>query len=578
MKFMGRIPVVSWSLNRVGICRCLRLLAAMVLLGSYSLPSQSGSETQRMAPGPEGTAIVKGYVRDGHARSLPLVAVYLEDRAGVRVLQTETSADGSYQLTAAAGGTYTLRAQASGFRPATFGPFVLDAGKQETIDLALAPASEKTPTEPAKPEAPQFDDEPKFTVAGVSEAATPGGHGSDAILHTAETLSQQTASLGERTAANSISGNQSSSLDNGEERRLRAAVEQRPQDFIANHRLGTLLAENGKSTEALPYLERASRASPGEFDNAYELARAEAQAGENDRALAQARAWLGQADSAARQAALHHLLGSVEERLGRSLEAVQDYQRAAELDPSEAHLFDWGSELLVHRALEPAAEVFTRGKRLFPHSSRMLIALGVTNYARGFHDDAVRGLCEASDVNPADPNPYLFLGRMETVENAHSGCLVEKLQQFARLQPDNGLASYYSALTIDRFGDDGEGARNRARVQALLEKAVGLSPRLGAAYLQLGILYSDQKNFSQAIPAYQKAIQSTPDLAEAHFRLSHAYNVTGEKTRAAAELELYRQASNRAGEQAERERREIQQFVFTLRDPSPANPSPAPRQ
>jgi tetratricopeptide (TPR) repeat protein len=578
MKFMGRIPVVTCSLSRVGICSRLRLLAAIMFLASRLLPAQSGTETRRIAPEPERTAIVKGYVRDGNAHSLPFVAIYLEDHAGVRVLQGQTSGDGSYQLTAVASGTYRLRAEASGFRSATFGPFVIDAGREETIDLVLAPASEKTPPEPAKPEAPQFDDEPKFTVAGVSEAASPGGHGSDAILRTAETLSQQTASLGERTAANSFSGNDSNSLDTGEENRLRAAVVQRPQDFIANHRLGTLLAENGKSAEALPYLEQASRASPGDFDNAYELARAEAKAGENERALTQARAWLGQTNSAARQAALHHLLGTVEEGLGRSLEAVQDYQRAAELDPSEAHLFDWGSELLVHRALEPAAEVFLRGKRLFPHSSRMLIGLGVTNYARGFHDDAARGLCEASEVNPVDPNPYLFMGRMETVENAHSGCLADKLQQFARLQPDNGLANYYSALTIDRFGDKGEGARNRAKVQALLEKAVGLSPGLGAAYLQLGILYSDQKNFSRAIPAYQKAIQSSPDLAEAHFRLSHAYSVTGEKNKAAAELELYRQASSQAGEQAERERREIQQFVFTLRDPSPATPPPATRQ
>jgi len=577
MKFMGPIPVVTCSLSRVGICSWLRPLAAIVFLGSWLLPAQSGTETQRMAPGPGRTAIVKGYVRDGNAHSLPFVAIYLEDHAGVQVLQGQTSVDGSYQLTAVASGTYTLRAEARGFRPATFGPFVIGAGKEETIDLALAPASEKTPPGPSRPEAPQFDDEPKFTVAGVSDAASPGGHGSDAILRTAETLSQQTASLGERTATNSFSGNHPGSLDTGEENRLRgAAVEQRPQDFIANHRLGTLLAENGKSAEALPYLERASRASP-DFDNAYELARAEAKAGENDRALTRARAWLGQTNSAARQAALHHLLGTVEERLGRPLEAVQDYQRAAELDPSEAHLFDWGSELLVHRALEPAAEVFIRGKRLFPHSSRMLIGLGVTNYARGFHEDAVRVLCEASDVNPVDLNPYLFMGRIEAVENDHAGCLAEKLQQFARLQPDNGLANYYSALTIDRFGDDREGVRNRARVQALLEKAVGLSPGLGAAYLQLGILHSDQKNFSQAIPAYQKAIQSTPDLAEAHFRLSHAYSVTGEKTKAAAELELYRQASSRAGEQAERERREIQQFVFTLRDPSPATPQPAPR-
>jgi tetratricopeptide (TPR) repeat protein len=575
MKFMGQIPLVARSFPRVGIRSWIPLLAAIVFLAPWMLDAQSGTEPRRMVPGPGGTAVVRGHVRDENARSVPFAALYLRDPAGGQVLQGQTAVDGSYQLTAVAGGTYTLAAEAGGFRPAKFGPFVVAAGKEETIDLTLSPVSGNPPTEPSQPEAPQFDDQPKFTVAGVSAAASPGGHGSDAVLRTTETLSQQTRSLGEGTAANSSSGNISSSLGPGEEKQLRAALQQGPEDFLANHRLGTFLAEKGKSSEALPYLERASRASPGDFDNAYELAQAEANVGENNLALTHARACLAEANSSARQAALHHLLGNVEERLGRPLEAVQDYQRAAELDPSETHVFDWGSELLVHRALEPATEVFTRGKHLFPHSSRMRIGLGVANYARGFKDEAARGLCEASDLNPGDPNPYLFMGRMETAENAHSGCLAEKLQRFARLQPDNGLANYYSALTVDRLGDGSEGVRNRARVQALLTKAVGLSPGLGAAYLQLGILYSDQKNFLQAIPAYQKAIQSSPDPAEAHFRLAHAYSVTGEKTKAAAELELYRQASSQASEQAERERREIQQFVFTLRDQSRPTPPPA---
>src|ERR1700684_2250122 len=33
------------------------------------------------------------------------------------------------------------------------------------------------------------------------------------------------------------------------------------------------------------------------------------------------------------------------EKQGNALEAVREYQRVAELDPSEAHLFDWGTEL-----------------------------------------------------------------------------------------------------------------------------------------------------------------------------------------------------------------------------------------
>ena len=57
------------------------------------------------------------------------------------------------------------------------------------------------------------------------------------------------------------------------------------------------------------------------------------------------------------------------------LAAVREYQRAVELDANEPNLFDWGAELLVHRAVEPAIEVFTKGNRLYPQSSRMLLGL-----------------------------------------------------------------------------------------------------------------------------------------------------------------------------------------------------------
>ncbi len=119
------------------------------------------------------------------------------------------------------------------------------------------------------------------------------------------------------------------------------------------------------------------------------------------------------------EAELHHLLGDIEEKSGNPLEAVRQYQRAAELDPSEPYFFDWGSELLLHRAVEPAIEVFNKGNRLFPHSARMLVALGVAWYSNGSYDQAAQRLCEASDLNPNDPKAYLF-SRQDTECRNHA--------------------------------------------------------------------------------------------------------------------------------------------------------------
>jgi len=111
---------------------------------------------------------------------------------------------------------------------------------------------------------------------------------------------------------------------------------------------------------------------------------------------------------------VHRLLGELDERLGEPLEAVREYERAAQMDPSERNYFEWGTELLLHKADQPAVEVFTKGTRLHPGSARMLAGLGAALYASGSYEEAARRICEASDLQPGDSAPYLFLGKCKS--------------------------------------------------------------------------------------------------------------------------------------------------------------------
>ena len=49
--------------------------------------------------------------------------------------------------------------------------------------------------EQSSPTPPPYFDEPKFIVAGVTDASQRGGHGSDPVLRSAESLAKETASL-----------------------------------------------------------------------------------------------------------------------------------------------------------------------------------------------------------------------------------------------------------------------------------------------------------------------------------------------------------------------------------------------
>jgi len=271
------------------------------------------------------------------------------------------------------------------------------------------------------------------------------------------------------------------------------------------------------------------------------------------------------------EADLHHLLADVDEKLGDSLEAVRQYQRAAELDPSESHLFDWGAELLLHHAPEPAMEVFSRGNRLFPRSARMILGLGAASFARGDYEEAVQRICRASDLNTNDSVPYQFLGKIEEAENQANPDLVEKLHRYVTLQPKSADANYYYALGLWKLRNAAHDKGSVTEVESLLKIALQINPRHAAALLQLGIVHAEQGAYKEAISDYRRALDADPGMEEAHYRLAQAYRQIGNTDEAKEELRLYSQSAKESEQKQDRERHQIKQFVYTLRDQSAPN-------
>lgn len=281
------------------------------------------------------------------------------------------------------------------------------------------------------------------------------------------------------------------------------------------------------------------------------------------------RAMLAREDSAD----LRMQLAEIEEKEGRPLEAVQDYQRAAEMQPTEAHLFAWGAELLLHHAPEPAIEVFTKGHRLYPQSARMMLGLGAAWYAQRSTEQAEQIFLQACDLNPSDPTPYLFLGRVQLTEKIAPPGLTERMKRFVRLHPESAMAHYLYAEALSK--QDGSPENDRV-AETELKTAIQIDPHFGNAYLQLGILLSTRQDYPGAIAALEKAIELTPLPDEAHYHLAQVYRRTGEPEKAHKEIELFKQLSEQKNAQAERERHEIQQFVYTLREQNPASPPGPP--
>jgi tetratricopeptide (TPR) repeat protein len=457
---------------------------------------------------------------------------------------------GRYDFTGLHPGTYTLQAEMAGYGDISYGPFTLQAGEGKRVTLTLPPsgASSKAST------SLQFSDEPQFTIAGIKDPTNFGGHGSNATAPAEDELARKVASLPGPVPA-------LAPMSAGAERALRQAADRQPVDFDANHRLGKLLLDQRRPREALAYLQRASQLKPADYQNNYELALAYRSTAQYDQARATLRAMLANRDDAK----LHNLLAEVEEARGESLQAAREYERAAQLEPSEANLFDWGAELLRHRATEPAVEVFGKGHRLFPDSIRMAIGLGVSWLVQGSYDRAVRYLCHASDLDPGNPQPYLFLGKIQEVEPISLAGVSERLARFVRLRPRDAQAKYYYALSLWKRPQSRSDASHAAQVSSLLQEATHLDRGYAAAYLLLGVVQAEQQNYTEALFSYKKAIAADPALAEAHYRLAQSYVRSGDQIKARAEIQIYQQLAKEKVRRAESERDRMQQFVYTLR-------------
>jgi tetratricopeptide (TPR) repeat protein len=158
----------------------------------------------------------------------------------------------------------------------------------------------------------------------------------------------------------------------------------------------------------------------------------------------------------------------------------------------------------------------------------------------GQYDDAVETLCEAVDLNPADPRPFVFLGRVGDASPRLTDEVLRRLASFVRLYPRNASSNYYYALAL--WQNQG-GQRNKTdidQVEALLKTAIALDPHLYETHFQLGVLYQEQERYSDAIVEYTEAVKLRPDLGKAHYRLARMYRIAGKKTLAQKELAISR--------------------------------------
>jgi tetratricopeptide (TPR) repeat protein len=112
------------------------------------------------------------------------------------------------------------------------------------------------------------------------------------------------------------------------------------------------------------------------------------------------------------------------------------------------------------------------------------------------------------------------------------------------------------------------------QIEALLKTSIALDDTIADAHLQLGNLYAGQHHYDRAVPEYQRALALDPTVADAHYRLATGYTRLGDKARAQAEYALYQDLRSKHMAELDKERAEVQQFVYSSNAESPAPAKP----
>lgn len=336
---------------------------------------------------------------------------------------------------------------------------------------------------------------------------------------------------------------------------LQRAAKLDPANPQTQANLGRALMLQKHPAEAAKAFAAASGRAPADPDLNYNLALALSESGSNREAAAA----LDRIPEASMTEETHLLAAQVDEASGRFAPALQHFQAAARLNPSDANLYALSIELLRHWNWAEAIQVAAFGAGRYPGSTRFLLLKGIGLYGKNDYPAATVLFSAMLEADPENSMLADLLGRTCAALPDNETAACGGVASFAERHPGNAIMMTYAANAILH---EAEGKRDLPRAAALLQGAIAASPSYPEAYLRLGILEQEQMHWQESAVALEHAIALRPDLAEAHYRLSRAYAHLGRRDDAKREVALHQQYAQAAKDALDARMREVMRFVI----------------
>lgn len=317
---------------------------------------------------------------------------------------------------------------------------------------------------------------------------------------------------------------------------------------IAYHRLKAAIASGlGEAANAAAEMRAALALAPTDAGLLLATAVAESASGDQEGALRHATA-------AGNTAAAQALIGDIQEKRGRYLEAAKAYQAAVALAPGqEQYRTALALELVEHHTFEAAIVVLEQAAVLFPKSARVRTLLGVTHYANQQIEPAVAALTEAVELDPSLEPAYRYLEQAAL----ESPALVPENTTSAVCRHD-AVACASLKLRMSRQKGD----------EALRKEAIAALERAPAdnalARCELGRAYEWAERWQEARVQMEACVRLDPS-PENHYRLGRDYAHLGLEGLAHKEMALRGQAAERLSDEVARRAAAVQAFDYIVK-------------
>jgi serine/threonine protein kinase/tetratricopeptide (TPR) repeat protein len=224
---------------------------------------------------------------------------------------------------------------------------------------------------------------------------------------------------------------------------------------------------------------------------------------------------------------------------GRTADAENAFRKAIALRPdSWSNYVAFGNFLDDHQHYDEAAAQYKRAIQLTPDNSAIYLNLAAAYIDKGdpgLFAEAEQLLRKSISLDPTYA-AYANLGYLDIQQRKYAEA-VDAVQKALQLNDKDYLVWGNLAIACQGVGDKVGEAKARDRGIALLEQAVQTNPRDGVMQANLGLLYAQKKLRDKAISRIQSALVLSPDDPNVLESVGEAYEVLGDRASALQYIE-----------------------------------------